>query len=84
MAVGEGVRVMPVRLRVIEAEAQPGAVAGIGQFLDHVAAERAVGRGDLVVVGLGVEHAEAVVVPAGEDQVLHARGLGDGHPLRPR
>src|SRR5208283_2580916 len=29
---------------------------------------------------LGVEFTEAVVMPAGEDEVFHAGGLGDGHP----
>ena len=78
--VGKGIGVVPVRLRVVEPEAQAGAVAGSGQFFDDVPMEWAVGGGDLVAVRLGVEFAEAVVVPAGEDEVFHAGGLGDGHP----
>ena len=55
-------------------------MAGIGQLPDHIAPVWAFGGGDFIIVRLGVELAEAVVMPAGEDEILHARSLGGGHP----
>jgi hypothetical protein len=77
----EVVGVMPVELRVVEEELDPLLVALVGQHLEDVLL---VGRAvhDVVVGDLGVEHREAVVVLAGDRDVLHARRLHEGHPLR--
>jgi hypothetical protein len=75
------VGVMPVELRVVEEELDALPVALVGQHLEDVLL---VGRAvhDVVVGDLGVEHREAVVMLAGDGDVLHARGLGHGHPFR--
>ncbi len=54
--------------------------AGGGQFLQRIALERR-GVHDVVRAGLGAVHREAVVMLAGDDDVLHAGVLGHLHPL---
>ena len=71
----------PVALGVVEAQHQPPALAGVGQFLADVAFEGAVLAGDLVVADLRVEVCESVVMLGREDDVLHAGVFGDFDPL---
>ena len=52
----------------------------VGQRFQKVLAVRR-GIDDVVGGGLGVEQAETVVVLRRDDDVLHAGGLGDAHPL---
>ena len=65
-----------LRLRVVEAELDALLAALFGEFFEGIALE---GRGvdDVEGIGLGVEHGEAVVVFGGDDDVLHAGGLGE-------
>lgn len=44
---GEGVGVAPVGLRVVEAELEAGGVAGVGEFADDIATERANRAGNI-------------------------------------
>ena len=69
-----------LRLRVIEAELDVVARAGGGEFLQRIALE---GRGvdDIVLAGLGAVHGEAVVMLAGDHDVLHAGIVGHLDPL---
>ena len=70
---------VPIHNRMVEAHLDPRFRAGVGQLLERVALER---RALGAPVGqLGAEHAEPVVVLAGDDDVLHARIFGDAHPL---
>ncbi len=66
-----------LRLRVVEAEFDALFAALFGEFFEGVAFERG-GGDDVEGVDLGVEHGEAVVVLRGDDDVLHAGGLGEG------
>ena len=54
-------------------------MTGVGQFLDHIAFEGRIA--DLVFGHFAVEHREAVVMLAGEDQILHARVFGELNPF---
>ena len=66
----------------VHAKAQARAPAGVGDLLHHIALAALVGAGGHRVRGVAAgPEAEAVVVLAGEDQALHARGLKGGHPL---
>ncbi len=57
----------------------PSLLAGVGEFLERVALER---RGlDAPIGERGAEHAEAVVMLAGDDDVFHAGVLGGAHPV---
>ena len=78
--VAGAVGLVPVlRLRVIDAEADVVALARVGQFLERIAME---GRGvvDVVLADRRAIHGEAVVVLAGDDDVLHAGVFGHLHP----
>ncbi len=55
------------------------ALARRRQFLQRIAMERR-GIDDVVLADLGVIHGEAVVMLAGDDDVLHAGVLGHLHP----
>ena len=69
----------PVAGRVIPAEFQAMAMGGVGQLAADVAMEGR--RGDAVVgAELRGPHREAVVMLGGEDDVFHARALGQPHP----
>ena len=70
---------MPVELRVVEEELDALLVALVGQHLQHVLL---VGRAvdDVPVGDLRVEHREAVVVLAGDGDVLHARAPWPARP----
>ena len=78
------VGVMPVGFGEINADAELLLAKGVKDSARHVGpgvgVERDVGPGDAKVGLLGVEHAEAVVVLGGEDDVLHAGGLGHACP----
>ena len=65
---------MPVELRVIEEELDALLAAFVGQRLQHVLVVRRA-LDDVVVAHLGIPHREAVVMLAGDRDVLHARGL---------
>jgi hypothetical protein len=70
--VAGGVGVFPVEgVRVVEAEADAGGVAGVGEFLHGVAFEPG---GVVEIVGGDFRriHGEAVVVLGGDDEVFHA------------
>ncbi len=64
-------------LRVVEAELDALLAALFGELLERIALEGS-GGDDVEGVDLGVEHGEAVVVLGGDDDVLHAGGLGEG------
>ena len=72
-------RMVPVNDRVVEADPHAGFAARVHVFAHDVTAERRVGY--LVVRGLRVPHAEALMVLRGQDHVLHAGRLGPRHPL---
>ena len=73
------VGVMPVADGIVGAEGDALLAARGGELLDHVAAERRVH--DVEIGLLRVEHAKAVVVLGGEDDVFHAGVFGDFDPL---
>ena len=76
--VGGAAGVGPVLvLRVVEAELDALLAALFGEFFEGVALEGS-GGDDVEGIDLGVEHGEAVVVLGGDDDVLHAGGLGEG------
>ena len=73
------VRMVPVKEGVVEATADPGLMAGVGELTDDVAPERRLRR--LVVRVLRVKETEALVMLGREDDVLHPRVLRRGNPL---
>ena len=76
---GAPIGMVPVHDGMIKAELDAGVVAGLGQLLERVALE---GGGLDAPIGLvGPEHAEAVVVFGGDDDVFHAGILGQAHPF---
>ena len=74
-------RLAPIEgLRVVNAELQPVAVAGLLEFLDDVAPEwRAID--DIVIRDARLEEREAIVVLRGDDDILHAGFLENPRPL---
>ena len=69
----------PVQQGVVEIQGHPLPVAGIGEFLEDVAAEGA-GVHYVIVGGGAVEHREPVVVAGGDGDVAGAGGLYLGYP----
>jgi len=79
--VANSIGFVPVlRLRVIEAHFQTGALAGRGQIFDHIMMVRR-RVDDIVFTRFGAVHGEAVMMLGSDGDVLHAGVLGDGHPL---
>jgi hypothetical protein len=70
--------VIPIALRVVDAEGHPGGVAGVGQLLEVVALERRVRH---LEIGIGgVPQVKPVVVLGDGDQVFEAGRLREGDP----
>ena len=68
-----------LRLRIVEADLQPMLFAGGDQRLQQILAIRR--SVDDIPIGNGrVEQGEAVVMLAGDDDILHAGRLGEPHP----
>ena len=76
---------VPVGFRVVGADAETLGAERVEDLFDDVrlriGVERAGGVGRAVIRLLRVEQAETVVVLRREDDVLHARVLGGGHPF---
>ena len=73
--------VVPVLgLGVVEAEFEAVLLAGGGEFLERVAAERS-RLGNVPVGGLRVEHGKAIVVLRGDDHVFHPGVPSGAHPF---
>ena len=77
------VRVVPVELRVVEEQLQALLAAFLGERFQHVLLVRRP-IDDVVVRDLRVEHREAVVVLAGDGDVLHARRPWPSRPTARR
>ncbi len=75
------VGVMPIHDGVVEAEFDALSPALLGQLLQRVALEGCGIHDVPVVVLLRLPHAEAIVVLAGDHDVLHAGILRHAHPL---
>ena len=67
-------------LGIIEPKFQPVLIAGLGQFRHDVAAKRR-GVHHVVLVHLGMEQREPIVVLAGKHKILHAAALGQANPF---
>ena len=67
-------------LGVVKAELHPLLPALFAEFAEWVALKGSCGN-NVERVCIGVEHGEAVVVLGGDDDILHPRGLGEGHNI---
>ena len=74
------VKALPVHVAVVEVKLQSVLSARLGQGLHHVASVRR-GLDDVVGACLGLPHGEAVVVAAGEGDVLCSGLLEELHPF---
>ena len=70
---------MPVHDGMVEAELDAGLAARIGQLFERIALER--GGLDAPIGLVRAEHAKAVVVLGGDDDIFHPGVLGEAHPL---
>ena len=72
---------MPVQLRMIEEQLDALPVALVGQHFQNILL---IGRriDDVPVILLRTEHGEAIVMLAGDGDVLHARGFRQRDPFR--
>ena len=70
----------PVQVGVIEVQLNPLLSAGLGEFSYHVPPERAAVH-YIVCASLRLEHRKAVVMAAGDSEVLRSGSLDGLHPL---